>query len=379
MMTAREWCALAHLPKLGARRLAVIRRELAAQGLADDWPEAWLAAMPAGPRDTLRHWLDHPAKSPLEAPVAAALEWEASQPSHHLLYPGHPAWPALLDEIVDPPALLWAKGDLGALELPGLAMVGTRRPTREGSDNAAFFARELVEAGFSIVSGMALGVDGVAQRTALDAGGRSVAVLGCGVDVIYPPRHAGLYRRLLDEGGLLLSEHPAETRAHARYFPRRNRIITGLSLGVLVVEAAEKSGSLVSARLAMEQNREVFAIPGSLHNVQARGNLGLIRDGASLVCGRDDILEQLGHWQALNAARPEADTSTLPVHAEAPAPSDVSQDPLLALLDTAPTPLDVLVERSELDVGGCQMRLLELELAGQAAQVSGGWVRRATR
>lgn len=152
----------------------------------------------------------------------------------------------------------------------------------------------------------------------------------------------------------------------------------GYRWGVLVVEAAEKSGSLVSARLAMEQNREVFAIPGSLHNVQARGNLGLIRDGASLVCGRDDILEQLGHWQALNAVPPESDIAMPAARAEAPALSDVPQDPLLALLDTAPTPLDVLVERSELDVGGCQMRLLELELAGQAAQVSGGWVRRTT-
>ena len=370
MMTAREWCALAHLPKLGARRLAVLRRELAAQGLDDAWPQAWLAAMPAGPRETLRYWLEHPAKSPLETSVSQALAWEASAPSHHLLYPGHPAWPALLDEIADPPALLWAKGDLAALEPPGLAMVGTRRPTREGTDNAAWFARGLVEAGFSIVSGLALGIDGVAQRTALDAGGRSVAVLGCGVEVIYPPRHAGLYRRLLDEGGLLLSEHPADTRAHARHFPRRNRIITGLSLGVLVVEAAEKSGSLVSARLALEQNREVFAVPGSLHNVQARGNLGLIRDGAWLVRGRDDILEQLGQWQAPQAVV----TSTDDTAEAASAPAD----PLLALLDTAPTPLDVLVERSELDVGGCQMRLLELELAGQAAQVSGGWVRRAT-
>src|SRR5690554_6991369 len=140
---------------------------------------------------------------------------------------------------------------------------------------------------------MALGVDGAAQQAALEAGGRSVAVLGCGVDVIYPPRHARLYHQLIECGGLILSEHPPGTRARAGYFPRRNRIVTGLALGVLVVEAAEKSGSLVSARLAVEQNREVFALPGSIHNSQARGCLDLIRQGAVLVRQIDDIVCRL--------------------------------------------------------------------------------------
>ncbi|GAB2792455.1 DNA-processing protein DprA [Halomonas shantousis] len=390
-MTAREWLILSLLPGLGARRIATLAAQLARQPLAAPWPQGWLAGLPAESREALRLWLEHPARSPLQMPLEAALAWEAQDPRHHLLHPDHAAWPALLRELPDPPPLLWAKGSLAALTPPAMAMVGTRRPTREGLDNAAYFARQLVGAGYSVVSGLALGVDGCAHRAALEAGGTSVAVLGCGTDVIYPARHAELYRRMLDEGGLLLSEHAPSTRAHPRFFPRRNRIITGLAHGVLVVEAAQKSGSLVSARLAAEQNREVFALPGSIHNPQARGCLELIRQGAALVTCLDDILSELG-LPATSSTRELRERRTVPEAAATSAfgtrPERVlhdgvgsaaaREDDLLALLSDQPTPLDMLIELTGRDVGSCQMRLLELELDGRVAQAPGGWVRTAS-
>lgn len=351
--------ALAHLPGLGARRLAELQRQ------APDWPQGWLAILPAAPRDALRLWLDHPSRSPLSALIERALAWQAAAPDHYLLYPGHAAWPALLDELPDPPPLLWAIGDLEAFEAPGLAIVGTRRPTREGLGNAARFAGELATAGLCVISGMALGIDGRAHQAALDARGRSIGVLGCGIDVTYPARHAELYRRMRGEGGLLVSEHAPGTRANPAFFPRRNRLITGLSLGVLVVEAAERSGSLISARLAAEQNREVFALPGSLNNPQAQGCLSLLKQGATLVSALDDILLELGHWAA-SSGSPAAE----------PEPTAPSGDALLDLLSGSPTPLDLLIELSGKDFGFCQQRLLELELEGWVAQAPGGWVRR---
>ncbi|RDB43652.1 DNA-protecting protein DprA [Halomonas sp. DQ26W] len=356
------------LPGMGASRLA----ELVTTDPA--WPDGWLARLPRQAASALRLWLDHPARSPLDALVDADLAWLNADPTRHLLFPGHVAWPALLGQIADPPPVLWALGDLDALLPPALAIVGSRRPTREGLTNAAAFARELALRDWCVNSGLALGIDGAAQRAALEAGGRSVAVLGCGVDVIYPPRHAGLYQQLLDRGGLVLSEHPPGTRARPGFFPRRNRIVTGLSLGVLVVEAAEKSGSLVSARLAVEQNRDVFALPGSIHNPQARGCLQLIRQGAVLVRRLDDILEELTHWAA-PAFTTLSSTALSPTASECAASGDGGGDPLLRWLSDSPSPLDALVALTGLAVPDCQRRLLELELEGLVAQAPGGWVR----
>ncbi|OBX38009.1 hypothetical protein A8U91_02389 [Halomonas elongata] len=357
---ATDWLALSLLPGVGAARLA----EMAASD--PPWPDGWLAALPRPAAQALRLCLEHPAQSPLAARLATEREWLDAAPDRHLLHPDHPAWPEALSQIADPPPVLWALGDLDALEAPRLAMVGTRRPTREGTGNAAGFARSLAERGWCVVSGMALGIDGIAQQAALDAEGRSIAVLGCGVDVIYPARHRRLHERLREPGGLLLSEHPPGTRARAGFFPRRNRLITGLSRGVLVVEAAERSGSLVSARLAVEQGRDVFALPGSIHNPQARGCLHLIREGAALVRDLDDILAELAQWSVapvVNRRAPE----------EAP-----DADPVLAWLSDTPTPVDALVDLTGLAVPDCQRRLLALELEGRASQAAGGWVRLPT-
>jgi DNA processing protein len=364
-MRAREWLALYCLPGTGSRQLASIASHSPA------WPQGWLARLPGEAATALRLWLDHPARSSLASRVEAELAWFDAVPRRHLLFPGHPAWPTLLSEIDDPPLLLWALGDLEALLPPRLAMVGSRRPTREGLANAQAFAGELAGRGWSLVSGMALGIDGAAQQAALDAGGCSVGVLGCGVDVVYPPRHHRLHQRLQEPGGLLLSEHPPGTRARAGFFPRRNRIVTGLSLGVLVVEAAEKSGSLVSARLAGEQNREVFALPGSLHNPQARGCLRLIRDGAVLVRDIDDILAELVQWAAL----PLPPLASMETSSTRDGDDPREADPLLRWLSGAPTPVDALVDLSGLGIAECQRRLLELELDGRATQAAGGWVR----
>ncbi|WP_456269435.1 DNA-processing protein DprA [Kushneria sp. AK178] len=373
--TPRQWLALSMLPRMGARGLMTLRQA------APAWPDGWLARLPAEAAQMMRHYLQMPGQGPLHAKVEAAMTWLEQDVCHHLLTPDHPAWPAMLEELPDPPPVLWARGALEALSRPALAVVGTRRPTREGQDNARRLARDMAEAGYCIVSGLALGVDGGAHHGALEARGATVAVLGCGVDVLYPKTHARLRRQLLEEGGLLLSEHPPGTRAHPQHFPRRNRIITGLSLGVLVVEAAMASGSLVSARLAMEQNREVLALPGSLHNPQARGCLWLIREGARLVTCLEDIVQELPERQWATATLEPAqaplalDGSDSAPPAATP-PDHRPDDPLWQWLAETPVPVDDLVERTGEPIAALQSRLLMLELEGWAAQVAGGWVRR---
>lgn len=378
-MDAHEWLVVNALPGLGALRIAQL---LARQ---PQWPAGWLAALPSRAARELRLWLEHPARSPLQNVIDETLAWQQSAPSRHILHRDHPAWPALLNELPDPPVVLWAQGDIGALEGPKLAMVGTRRPTGEGTHNAQTFARDLARRGWCVVSGMALGIDGVAQRAALNAGGSTIAVLGCGVDVIYPASHRDLHEQLSRlPGGLVLSEHPPGTVARPAFFPRRNRIVTGLSLGTLVVEATEKSGSLVSARLTLEQNRELFVLPGSLHNVQARGCLALLRQGsAHLACSVDDIIADLGHWA--EAFIPPDDDTKQGVSAGVERPSnqeplpeslpETLPDDLLASLSATPTPIDLLVHATGVTVSDCQQRLLMLELDGWVSQQAGGWVR----
>ncbi|MCH4810751.1 DNA-processing protein DprA [Vreelandella neptunia] len=375
-MDAQEWLVVNALPSMGALRIAqLVARQ-------PRWPEGWLAALPSRAASELRLWLEHPARSPLQKVIDETLAWQQQGPSRHILHRDHPAWPDLLNELPDPPVVLWAQGDLGALEGPKLAVVGTRRPTGEGAHNAQTFARDMVRRGWCIVSGMALGVDGVAQRAALNAGGSTIAVLGCGVDVIYPASHRDLHKQLSClPGGLLLSEHPPGTVARPAFFPRRNRIVTGLSLGTLVVEATEKSGSLVSARLTLEQNRELFVLPGSLHNVQARGCLALLRQGAAhLACSVDDIIADLGHWA--EAFIPPGTEGKPPE--QVPLPGSLSEDSLsndclpdslLASLSATPTPIDLLVHTTGVSVSDCQQRLLMLELEGWVTQQAGGWVR----
>jgi DNA processing protein len=289
---------------------------------------------------------------------------------------GDPAYPGALLNIEDPPLLLYL---MGRLDLPlvaerSLAIVGSRNPTPQGTLNARQFAHVLGEAGLTIVSGLALGVDGAAHQGALD--GRpgadqrlaTIAVVGTGLDRVYPKSHLQLAHRIAQHG-LLVSEYPLGTPPLAANFPRRNRLIAGLSSATLVVEAALQSGSLITARLAAEQGKEVFAIPGSIHAAQSRGCHALIRQGAKLVESAQDVLEDLQPVTGLGPA-----TST-PAH-QAPADENAAPDPLLVHLGFDPVSLDALQARTGLDTAALQARLMGLELEGQLARLPGGLFQR---
>ncbi|PTT87920.1 DNA-protecting protein DprA, partial [Pelomonas sp. HMWF004] len=282
-----------------------------------------------------------------------------AQPGHSLLVLGDADYPARLLATADPPLLLWLQGRRELLGQPSLAIVGSRNPTAQGEDNARAFARALAQGGYTIVSGLALGVDAAAHEGALDAGGATLAVVGTGLDQVYPRRNAGLAARILAGGGLIASEYSLGTPVMQANFPRRNRIIAGLTQGCLVVEAAVQSGSLITARLAVEAGREVFAIPGSIHSPQARGCHALIRQGAKLVESAQDVLEELpplGAPVAVEAAEPE-----LPHE----------QQVLLDAMGFDPVSLDALMARCGWPAAELSAALLELELDGQVARMAG--------
>ncbi len=223
--------------------------------------------------------------------AAEIYDWGVREDCHFLVR-GRPGYPALLEEIYDPPLILYARGHLEALEQPGVAIVGTRKPTIYGLQMAQGLASDLGNRGISVISGLARGIDAAAHRGCLEGGGTTIAVLGCGIDVIYPREHRQLTQRILQKG-LLITEFTPGTSPAPQNFPVRNRIISGLAMGSLIVEASEYSGSLITARLAMEQNREVFALPGNLTSPQSFGPNFLIKQGAKLVQSWRDIVEEL--------------------------------------------------------------------------------------
>ncbi len=298
--------------------------------------------------------------------ASAAMAW-LERPAQHLLMWDDPGYPALLAEIPDPPPLLFIAGNRSLLDRPQLGMVGSRRASKPGLDTAAAFARSLAGAGFVITSGLALGIDGAAHQGALDVGGATIGVLGTGIEKLYPQRHKQLAAAMVAQGSAVISELPLDAGPHASNFPRRNRIISGLSLGVLVVEASVASGSLITARLAAEQGREVYAIPGSIHHPGARGCHQLIREGATLVETIDNIMEGLRGWQVLP---PSSD-------AVEPEPAPVAH-PLLALLHAAPQTSEALAVSSGWPLPKVLAALTELELDGRIACEAGRWFGRAT-
>ncbi|OUS11706.1 DNA protecting protein DprA [Gammaproteobacteria bacterium 53_120_T64] len=273
-----------------------------------------------------------------------------------------PDYPPLLREIDTAPALLFVKGDSQTLNLPQIAIVGSRQHSTNGQQNAQAFARHLANSGFAITSGMALGIDGAAHQGAME-GGKTIAVLGTGVDVVYPRRHTTLYNQIIASGGAIVSEFPPGTPPRAGNFPQRNRIISGLSLGVLVVEAALRSGSLITARLAMEQGREVFALPGSIHNPGAKGCHQLIRQGAALVETSDDIINELGGLLAY-----QAEIVKQPATPESPNALDEASNKVLAALGFDPADLDTLMARTQLPAATLSAQLVQLELEGWVEQ-----------
>jgi len=296
---------------------------------------------------------------------SADLRWLEAE-DHHLVLFGDPAYPALLTEIPNPPPLLFVRGDTSILTHPQLAIVGSRNPTRGGLENARAFANHLARSGLGITSGLAIGIDGASHEGALDTNGLTIAVAATGLDQVYPARHRKLADRIAASGAIV-SEFPIGARPQAEHFPRRNRIISGLSMGTLVIEAAQRSGSLITARNAGEQGRELFAIPGSIHNPLARGCHQLIRQGAKLVETAEDILEELG---PILASRPQVSE---PIDQQTVRTSiNPEHKALLNYIDYDPTPINVIISRSGLTAEAVSSMLLIMELNNQIAAEAGG-------
>ncbi|WP_126457053.1 DNA-processing protein DprA [Sulfuriflexus mobilis] len=346
-----DWLVLLHAPRLGPRGLLKL---LEHYGSPQAICEAHLELAPS-----LRDYLQAPDMAAVEADLA----WLEAREGRHILCIDSPLYPPLLRTLSDPPTLLFVAGDPACLSQPQLAIVGSRNPTAGGTDHARAFAADLAQAGLVITSGLALGIDAAAHQGALAAGGQTVAVTGNGLDSIYPARNKALAGEIAQHGAIV-SEFPPGTPPLAANFPRRNRIISGLSVGTLVIEAALRSGSLITARLATEQGREVFALPGSVHNPMAKGCHRLIRDGATLVETSADIMAELGSLLgALGEGGNEQGTEDA---------GGAQNHPLFPHLGHDPVDIDTLVERSGLTAEQVSAMLLALELHGSIEALPGG-------
>ncbi len=345
-----DWLRLVDTP--GVRR-AQVRRLLAAFGL----PQAVFAASPAALATVVGPvaagaLLAATGRGHAES-LARADDWR-NHPNCQLLTLADPAYPPALLQTPDPPPLLYVEGCLHWLHAPAIAVVGSRHASAQGLAHARAFAQALAHAGLTVISGLALGIDGAAHQGALAANGATVAVLGTGVDRVYPERHRGLARELAERGALL-SEWPLGAAPLPSHFPQRNRLIAGLARGVLVVEATARSGSLITARLATEMGRDVFAIPGSIHSALSKGCHSLIKEGAKLIESVDDVLEEFGSLPApaCDARDPARPLAALDTDAQA----------VLHALGHDAAAVDLLSARCELDPARVQTALLQLELA----------------
>jgi DNA processing protein len=358
-----DWLRLCHAPgvgPIGARRLLA----------AFDSPGAALDA----PFDTLVQIigskLAHAVKA--GAPpslVARALAW-ADQSGHAILTLAHTQYPRALLEIADPPPLLYVDGDPAMLNRPAIAIVGSRHATPAGRAHAESFARELAHAGLTIVSGLALGIDACAHRGGLAGAASTIGVVGTGIDITYPSRHRELFAALRERGAIV-SEFPLGAPPLAPHFPRRNRVISGLARGCLVVEAALDSGSLITARVAADQGRDVFALPGSVHSPLAKGCHALIKDGAQLVESVDDILRVLA-WPDLRATLRPPTTDAQSAAITPTSDHDATQRALLEALGYDPVHIDLLCGRLHLTPDIVSAMLCALEMTGTIAALPGG-------
>ncbi|MCG7200351.1 DNA-processing protein DprA [Marinobacter pelagius] len=369
---AAPWLLLATLPQFGTRR-----REAATAATAQltdllAMNAATLKAVGLHPETiaVVRAWQDRDPDHPVLMGVADILR-ACRQHGIHVVTWADADYPEALRHIHDAPLVLYTLGNRALLGRDQIGIVGSRHATRPGLDHARRFAAELGRRALVVTSGLALGVDGAAHAGALDAGFPTIAVIGCGLDQIYPRQHRKLGQRVI-EHGLLVSEYPPGTPARAAHFPQRNRIISGLSRGVLVVEAGLKSGSLITARLALEQGREVFAIPGSVHSPVARGCHHLIKQGARLVETVDDVLEELCAWWSS-----EADGVTTATVPGVPDLSRLGQREIAVFeaLGYDPVSTDALGSATGLAADQLMQSLLLLELEGLASSAPGGYLR----
>ncbi|MBY6203875.1 DNA-processing protein DprA [Halomonas denitrificans] len=366
----RAWLILLQAPGLGGGALgALIERDIDPATL----PGRSLSELgQLGLREAAARAL----RRPDEERLARSLAW-LDDPNHHLVTLEDELYPPLLGTTSDAPAALFVHGDPEALLSPQVAVVGSRSATRGGLETAAEFGRALAAAGLVVTSGLAAGVDGKAHRAALDAGGRTIAVAGTGPDRVYPAHHRDLAHQIVDNGAVVTPFAPG-VGPRPGHFPARNRIISGMSLGVVVIEASLRSGSLITARLAGEQGREVFAVPGSIRNPQARGCHRLIRDGARLVETPADVIEDLAPLAGelagrLRALLDEDDASADGARADEP-PDDEDPDvqAVLEALGFDPTPVEAVIDRTELTTSAVSSILLSLELEGRVAAHAGG-------
>ncbi|MFZ6843660.1 DNA-processing protein DprA [Undibacterium sp. RuTC16W] len=362
-----EWLRLEQTPGVGPE---TARQLLAAFGLPSQIFAADFTTLSKVVSAKVAKALLQPDSGQLQQRIELTRTW-CAQPGNQVLTWADANYPRALLDIPDPPVLIYVKGRLALLDAPTIAVVGSRNATAQGIRNAEQFSEALSKAGLTISSGMAAGIDAAAHHGALRGAGSTVAVIGTGADIVYPARNRAL-AHLIADGGCIVSEYPLGMPAIASNFPRRNRLISGLAKGVLVIEAAAQSGSLITARMAAEQGRDVFAIPGSIHSPLAKGCHQLIKQGAKLVDTAQDILDEL---RFLPLMRPVAASSTQATSASL---SDIvsADQRLLDAIGYDPVHVDHLVERIAMDVAELSGVLLTLELDGHIEQLPGGMVKR---
>lgn len=360
--TDRQWLTLAQLPRFSLTKLAIILQTNNLQ-VADLFAIDNEQLQFIGFSDVQAQRLLNPDMYLLDK----STQW-LCQPQNMLICVDSELYPQPLLQTDKPPILLYGSGDMQLLNTHQLAIVGSRNPSAAGKQNAKYFAQGLSQSGWTVTSGLALGIDGLAHEGVLQANGRTIAVLGTGLNNIYPKRHNNMARRILDQSGALVSEFAPDTPARPENFPRRNRIISGMSLGTLIIEAAIKSGSLITARYAIEQNRDVFAVPGNIHNILSKGCHYLIKQGAKLVESVSDINEEYQHL-ALNFLNTQQNDL------QKSARQSLASDKLLDSVEFETTPLDLVVERCGMPVAEVMSQLLEYELRGLVIAVPGGYLK----
>lgn len=357
-----DWLRLQQTTGVGVE---TARKLLAVFGLPSNIFQAGFSALSTVVNEKIALALSQPMSAEVEVQIIRTELW-CQQANNQVLTLVDPAYPQTLLNIADPPILLYVKGRIELLTAPTIAVVGSRNATSQGISHAEKFSEALSHAGYTISSGMAAGIDAAAHQGGLRGIGSTVAVIGTGADIVYPARNRDL-AHLIAQGGCIVSEYSLGMPAIAAHFPRRNRIISGLAKGVLVIEAAAQSGSLITARMAAEQGRDVFAIPGSIHSPLAKGCHQLIKQGAKLVDAAQDILDELSVHPSMPAA--QAPTAILSSTA-------VSDDRLLAAVGYDPVHIEILAQRTGYDIGSLSAQLLERELDGLIESLHGGMYRR---
>jgi len=358
-----NWLKLAQIPNFSVVSLKKLQKKFAVQ-LSELFATSSASLKEIG----FNHQQIAAILHPNERSINASLKWLNTKNNRFLLHFDHPNYPNLLRQIASPPPLLYGYGDPQHLNNYQIAMVGSRAPSPQGKENAKFFASCLSECGWTITSGLALGIDGLSHQGAVLGGFTTIAVLGTAIDKMYPRRHIKLAEQILQNNGVIISEFAPNTPGRPEYFPRRNRIISGLSVGTLIVEAAIRSGSLITARCALEQNREVFALPGNIHNPMSAGCHHLIQQGAKLVTCVKDINEEFQHL-ILPTTREKV------LKSEKNMTQSLASDKLLDSVDFEVTPLDIVAQRSGIEVAEVMSQLLEYELRGLVTAVPGGYVK----